>query len=192
LRSPSKYWGRVIQSEAVATPVDPVAGSFRTIFEREFGYVVRVLRHLGVSPGDLEDVAHDVFLHVYRHFNDYDPSRPLRPWLFGFAFRVARDFRARACNRQHFTRELPELPDLRPGADVIVLRRQMQELALLALDALDADERAVFVGIEIDEVDVPDLAAALGIPLNTAYSRLRRARAKFETAARLLVAKEPP
>jgi RNA polymerase sigma-70 factor (ECF subfamily) len=46
-----------------------------------------------------------------------------------------------------------------------------------ALDTLDLDRRAVFVLHELDELSMPEIAAALSIPLNTAYSRLRLARA---------------
>ena len=179
----------VSSSEVVAPPA--TRATFRSVFEAEFGYVVRTLRHLGVRANDLEDVTHDVFLHVSRHFTDYDAERPVRPWLFGFAFRVARDFRARARHRYAFTNDLNELSDPAPGADVLLQRSQMQALALSALDALDADERAVFVAHELDELSVPDVADALEVPLNTAYSRLRRARLKFEAAARRLAAKEP-
>jgi RNA polymerase sigma-70 factor (ECF subfamily) len=49
------------------------------------------------------------------------------------------------------------------------------------------NRRAVFVMADIDGVAVPEIAQALAIPVNTAYSRLRLAREDFrEAAARLL------
>jgi len=51
-----------------------------------------------------------------------------------------------------------------------------------ALEELDLDRRAVFVMHDIDGHVMPDIAAALGVPLNTAYSRLRLARADFAAA----------
>jgi len=35
---------------------------------------------------------------------------------------------------------------------------------------------------ELDEIPIPEVASALAIPLNTAYSRLRLARAEMVTA----------
>src|SRR5689334_8515619 len=67
--------------------------TFRAIFEAEFAYIFNTLRRLGVREPDLEDVTHDVFITVNRLLSEFDPSRPLRPWLFGFAFRVASDYR---------------------------------------------------------------------------------------------------
>jgi len=55
-----------------------------------------------------------------------------------------------------------------------------------ALDTLDFDRRAVFILHEIDGVAIPEIARALEIPSNTAYSRLRLARADFGAAVRRL------
>ena len=65
--------------------------TFRQIYEAELGYVYTSLRRLGVKVRHLEDLTHDVFLVVHRKLDDYDSSRPLRPWLFGIAYRVALD-----------------------------------------------------------------------------------------------------
>jgi len=163
---------------------------FRTVFEAEFGWVMRTLRYLGVRGPDLEDVAHDVFLHVYRHFEDYDPARPLRPWLFAFAYRIARDFRELSRHRQVPLDEPAHIADGAPLPDAAVLRSELQELALRALAGLEAEERAVFVAHDLDGLSATEIAEGLGIPPNTVYSRLRRARVKFETAGRRLVGKE--
>ena len=45
-----------------------------------------------------------------------------------------------------------------------------------ALEVLDDDKRAAFVLYEIEEQPMSDVAAALGCPLQTAYSRLYAAR----------------
>ena len=42
----------------------------------------------------------------------------------------------------------------------------------------------------LEEMSIPEVAQALGIPLNTAYTRLRRVRAEFQQA--LIAAKEQP
>jgi RNA polymerase sigma-70 factor (ECF subfamily) len=163
---------------------------FRELFESEFAYVARTLRYLGVRGHDLEDVTHDVFLHVYRHLYEFDATRPLRPWLFGFAYRIARDFRALARHRHEFAHEPRETSDTAPIAEQLLIESEALSQALQALESLEPDERAVYVAHELDELPVPDVAGALAIPINTAYSRLRRARSKFEAAARLLTAQE--
>ncbi len=167
---------------AGATPVD-----FRAVYAAEFGYVWNTLRRLGVQARDLEDLCHDVFVVVFRNLDAYDARRPMRPWLFGIAFRVASDYRRSARHRREVPREPTDVPSPSPAADDLVMRRERQHLVVRALEALERGRRAVFVMHDIDGHVMPDIAAALGIPLNTAYSRLRLARADFAAAVRAQV-----
>ena len=48
------------------------------------------------------------------------------------------------------------------------------------LDALDFDKRTVLVMFEIEGRSAQEIADHFSIPLNTAYSRIRLARAEFE------------
>jgi len=69
----------------------------------------------------------------------------------------------------------PKLLSQAPGADETLAARQATDLVLAALEVLDDDRRSLFVLHELDGVSMPEVAAALSIPLNTAYSRLRLA-----------------
>jgi RNA polymerase sigma-70 factor (ECF subfamily) len=183
------------EPRAAAVRAEPIASSrasrdvgahddFRTLFEAECDYVVHTLRRLGVHSADCPDVAHEVFLIVLRHLGACDRSRPMRPWLFGIAYRVARDYR-RLSRVRH---EVPtadwdaEDPSLSPEEALVARRRAT--VVRDALDALDLERRAVFVMHDIDGHGMPDIAAALAIPLNTGYSRLRLARADFTAAVK--------
>jgi RNA polymerase sigma-70 factor (ECF subfamily) len=59
------------------------------IFQKELDYVFRTLRRLGTSSSDVEDLAQEVFLALRRSWREYDQDRPIRPYLFGIAFRIA-------------------------------------------------------------------------------------------------------
>jgi RNA polymerase sigma-70 factor (ECF subfamily) len=165
---------------------------FPTVFREHLGYVWHALRRLGVRERDLEDVTHDVFLAVFRKLEQYDPARPLRPWLFGFAFRVASDYRERARHRWEVAGDLDATPDERPNAFDGVVQRQTLEVARRALEALELGRRAVFILHELDECPMPEVALALGIPVNTAYSRLRLARADLAATLRRLRSRGEP
>jgi RNA polymerase sigma-70 factor (ECF subfamily) len=154
--------------------------SFEELYERECTYVWATLRRLGVRESDIEDVAHDLFLAVYRRLSELDPTRPVRPWLFGFCYRFASDHRKRAHIRREVAVESLE-HSAHPGTSDAI---EARALVLRALDTLDLDRRAVIVAHDIDGWTIPEVAASLGIPLNTAYSRLRLARADFEAAVR--------
>jgi RNA polymerase sigma-70 factor (ECF subfamily) len=148
----------------------------REVFQAEAGFVLRILRRLGVPDADLEDAAQDVFLVVHRKLPEFDARSGLRGWLFGIASRVALARRRRA----HVRHEVPraDLSPLGPEAPASDAGGRIDARALLihALEKLDVEKRAVFVLYELEGFAMAEVAAAVECPLQTAYSRLRLAR----------------
>src|SRR4051794_6240798 len=150
--------------EPAAQPVDPVeVPDFKVIYEAHFDYVWHSLRRIGVADADLEDLCHDVFVAFYRGQAGYDPARPIKPWLFGIAFRVASDHRRRARHRFEVP-QVGDYADRAPGADDRVAEHQAQDLVLRALAELDPDKRAVFILHEIDGQSMPEIAVVIEAP----------------------------
>jgi RNA polymerase sigma-70 factor (ECF subfamily) len=163
---------------------------FQSLYKQEFGYAWRTLRRLGVRESDLADLAHDFFIVVFRHLRDYDTSRPVRPWLFGIAFRVVSDYRRSARVVRETLGDEPEVVDRAPPVDEQIAELQAREAVMRVLDALDLDRRAVLVMHDLEGHAVPEIAAALAIPVPTAYSRLRLAREDLAAAVKRLRARE--
>jgi RNA polymerase sigma-70 factor (ECF subfamily) len=151
-------------------------------FQREVDYVYRTFRRLGTAPFEVDDLAQDLFLALRRSWSEYDPTRPLRPYLFGIAFRIA------AAHRRKRSREVAfgiiEVSDAGPGPDDALRAKQSQALVLAALKRIPLPRRAVLIMHELDDVPVAEVAAALSLPVFTVYSRLRKARRELETAMR--------
>jgi RNA polymerase sigma-70 factor (ECF subfamily) len=167
-----------------ALPEREPAPSLRDIFETEYAYIRSTARRLGIRERELDDLVHDVFLAVHRKLAEFDVERPLKPWLFGITFRVVIGQKRRfAYSREQLSATEPtETADKEPRADEqmeIEERRRMVHEALLELDV---DKRAVFIMHELEEVPISDVAGALEVPTNTAYSRLRLARKEFRVA----------
>ncbi len=162
------------------------APDFERLYEQNLDYVWSSLRRLGVQPAHLEDMAHDVFIAAWRKLSDYDPKRPIKPWLFGIAFRVASDFRERASVRREVQGEELDREDERPGPEAALHEQQRRALVRRALEAIPIERRAVFIMHELDGAPIPEVAEALAVPLNTAYSRLRLARRDFEAEVQRL------
>jgi RNA polymerase sigma-70 factor, ECF subfamily len=148
----------------------------------EYDYLYRTLQRFGVGTADVEDVAHQVFLVLHQKWTEYDATRPLRPYLFGIAFRVA------ATYRRQRRREVPwtsrEVQDPAPQPDQLLSNAEAREIVLHALEHVDLTRRAVLIMHDLDETPMRVVAEALHIPLFTAYSRLRKARKEFENAVR--------
>ena len=158
------------------------APDLTALYRAEFPYVWHSLRRLGIPSRDLEDLAHDVFVVVQQRLGDFDASRPVKPWLFGIAFRVASRFLRRAGHRREVLDDPPDAPGAERPADQALEDEEARRLVLRALGMLDVDKRAVLVMHDLDGHPMPEIASALSIPLNTAYSRLRLAREDFTRA----------
>lgn len=75
------------------------------------------------------------------------------------------------------------LPDGGAGPHERATRSEAARLVERFLDAMDDHRREVFVLAELEQLTSPEISAALGVPLNTVYSRLRSARRAFASAA---------
>lgn len=148
------------------------------------------LRRLGVSPRDAADVAQETFLRVHRELHKFERERPLRPWLFAFAFHSARDYRRLARHRIEVMAELEDDADGGPLPDANLAQREQQALVEAALLRIPVERRAVLVAYELEELPMQEITAALSIPLHTGYSRLRQARVEFRDAV-LSLAEQP-
>jgi RNA polymerase sigma-70 factor (ECF subfamily) len=145
---------------------------------------------MGVAERSVDDAAHDVFLVVHRRLPEFEGRSSVRTWLFGIAWRVASLHRTR--DTRHAARDAvpDEAPDSeRHRPDNVAMRHEAAELVQRVLERLDPDRRAILVAVEIEQLSVPEVAEAMLVPLNTAYSRLRLARRDFELALRRLEAR---
>ena len=162
---------------------------FDALYQAELAWVFRTLRRLGGRDADLEDLTHDVFVAVFRALPRFDRARPVRPWLFGIAFRVVSDYRARArFTRERASDQLEELGPIATSTPESELGdAEARALLLRALDTLPLDQRAVYVASELDETPITLLAEHLGLSVNTLYSRLRLARSRVANALQALL-----
>jgi RNA polymerase sigma-70 factor, ECF subfamily len=156
--------------------------TFEELYATNVRFVFRTLRVLGVPESLVEDAVQDVFVVVHRRMSDFHPSTSARAWLYQIARRVARDHR-RKVRRKGGLDPLPEtLSDDRPDAADSYERTEAVKLLGEILAELDEKGREILVFTELEEIKPPELAELLGLPLNTVYSRLRRARIAFNEA----------
>ena len=149
---------------------------FDEVYDREFEYVWRSLGRLGVPESDIPDAVNEVFLVLYRRWNEVDRKDALRPWLFGVARRIASALRAKR-------REQPSELDPPAAEDPLVAKRK---LLWKAMGGLDEDRRAVLILHDLEGHTGAEIAAMLDIPVNTVHSRLRLARADLLAAVKKL------
>lgn len=175
------------QEQAADQAVDVTA-----VFKAHHAYVWRILRHLGVTAADQEDVLQEVFVVVHRRLADYREQDKMRSWLYAICTRVVRDYRRRAGRRHEELREAPEQPNEAPQANAVA-DQQALSVAHRLLETLPEKQRAVFVLYEIEQLSMPEIALAVECPLPTAYARLRKARERvLAEVARIRLRGEMP
>lgn len=177
--APSASLG-IASSVTPAIRVDPGL-HFERIYRDNVAFVWRVLRGLGVPDSGVEDAVQDVFVVVHRRLPEFDGRNPVKTWLFAIALRVASDHRRKLRRSEHHA---PLEEGIADGAPTPADRAEHEEgLRILSslLDRLDDEQRAVLVLADIEGMTMPEIAVVTNVPLNTAYSRLRRARHSLNT-----------
>lgn len=152
--------------------------AFEAMYRQHFAFVWRILGNQGVPESEREDVAQEVFLVVHRRWQEWRRDGSVRSWLFGIARRVASDHRRRLARaeRRHAALGVVAASHSPRAVDELLARERAKRALARAIDDLEAGRREVFVLMEIESMSAPEVAEALGIPLNTVYSRLRLAR----------------
>lgn len=160
--------------------------SFEDVYRDYFALVWRSAKRLGVRDAFLDDVVQEVFVIVHRRLDAFEGRSSLKTWLFGITLRVARDHRRSAARKRAEAQAGAVDPDtLRaptPGPGDALEKTEAVRILHEILDELDDDRRDVFVMAELEQIAMPDIAATLGLNVNTAHARLRAARQAFEEA----------
>jgi RNA polymerase sigma-70 factor (ECF subfamily) len=175
--------GAVSHDEAISAGV---------LFRRHAAFVANFLVRLGVDRSEVDDVVQDVFMIAHRR-GGYRPgaARPTT-WLADIALRVNAN-RRRGQRRSRVSADMGPVeraldPARSPG-EALQLRQSLDRVQE-ALEGLDEEKRAVFILFELEGESCDSIAAGLGVPVGTVYSRLHGARKQFAKAHARLIARE--
>ncbi len=162
---------------------------FQTIHDEYWPKIVRYLGRL-VGENDAEDLAQEVFVKVGKALSGFRGESSLATWIYRIATNTAFDHtRSRPLKQKlleiHFddadsTFDLPS-PD-QPGTDQKLILKEMNECIRGIVDQLPQDYRMALVLSEFDEFTNPEIAAILGVSVETVKIRLHRARARLRKA----------
>ena len=167
-----------------APPAPTPDGACLAAFDGELDYVFTTLKRLGAAPHEVEDLAQEIFVVLYRQWRTLDTDRPIRPYLFGVTYRIL---------FAHHRRRAKEIPfadldteDGTVGPEGALQGKQSLAILMSALEHLPISRRAVVVMHDLDEVPIADIARNLSITRFGAYARLRKGRKELAAAVRRL------
>jgi RNA polymerase sigma-70 factor (ECF subfamily) len=128
----------------------------------------------GVPRHEAQDLCQEVMIIVHRRLPDFEGTS-LRGWLYGICVRVASDYRRSARVRREIPHgEMPE-PHVLDQADQYEHDSERRRL-VRALSRIEEEKRTALVLYEVEELTLAEISEALGVPLQTAYSRIKSAR----------------
>ena len=131
------------------------------------------------------DLTQEVFLHLYRNLDKYDPDRPFTPWCL----RVATNL----CINRTQKAEIPTVSleamgagaddeaRFEPGTDEDPVASHLghqsrREAIQRAIQKLPAEYRAILTLHYLEQMPYEELCATLDLPIGTVKNRLHRAR----------------
>ncbi len=160
-------------------------------YERElFGYLRRYLGDATLA----EDVFQNTFLQVYVKSGQYEPGRPVRPWLYTIATNQAIDALRR--NGRHQALSLDQGREELADGDVHSLLETLQGRDPGPADAAECQERRERIRASVEKLPeflrqvlvlayyqglkYREIADILDIPVGTVKSRLHAALVKLQ------------
>src|SRR6185369_17126944 len=166
------------------TEVLPGPLEFRAIYEQWFDEVARWIRAMGGPQAEREDLVQDVFLIVHRRLPDFD-GQNLPGWLYQIARHRVRDFRRLLWVKHLMFGGVPLSENLSKGGASPVDSLETSEKRVLferLLEKLNESERAAVVLFEIDGYSGEEIAEIQGVPVNTVWARIHKARKKLKAS----------
>lgn len=166
--------------------------AFREVVNRYKNGLYVFLRRFLNQPSLIEEVFQETFLQLFMSRESFDPSRPLRPWLFTIAANKAKD----VLRKQHRIAAIPigaiaEREDmsfddvlncLTSDTRVPYERLEKNETARCVREVIaDMPEslREILILAYFNKFSYKQMAEILGIPIGTVKSRLHTAVGRF-------------
>lgn len=149
--------------------------AFGVLVERHGGSVRRVALSILRDEHDADDAAQEGLVAAWRAFEQFDATRPFRPWLMRIVVNAARDLARRRTVRQ--TELLsPGAPSAAAGPELETERVLLRERLRRALGTLPERQRLVVTMFDAEGFSHAEIADLVGAPEGTVRSELFHAR----------------
>ena len=154
-------------------------GALGELYDRYREPIRRFLARATSDAEDVDDLVHATFLTAAKSAGRYDGRASCRPWLVGIAAQLLRR-RRRALGR--LLAVLSSLGGARTGVTdprpVLQARNDVER----ALAGISEPKRMALLMAEVEGLSCAEIAAALGVPIGTVWTRLHAARRELRRA----------
>jgi RNA polymerase sigma-70 factor (ECF subfamily) len=140
--------------------------AFEELYRRHRDWVYRLAWRFTRDHQDAQDVLQETFLYLLRKFPGFELTAALTTFLYPTVKHLSLNIRRRkGLGQSDEAIEAEEIPD--PSQTEV----SRPELAAV-LKSLPTEQQEVILMRFVDDMSLSEIAIALGIPLNTAKSRL--------------------
>mgnify|MGYP002149004818 CR=1 FL=1 len=152
------------------------------IYRIHSGFVWRIARARGIPIASIPDILQEVFVTVLRRLSTYQEMDAIKGWLYTIADGHIRQYFRSEGRRVRRMSLLAQSDCGRPTADDLdahLSRSEASRLVQLFIDGLSSDLREVFLLCCVEGLPGVEVAALVGLNVNTLYSRVATARQRF-------------
>ncbi len=158
--------------------------AFTEIVDRYKGPIYNVAYRMLRQREDAEDVAQEVFLHVYRALDKFDLEQRFSPWIYRIASNLCLD-KLRKNKNVTISLDAPlaedrglyrQIPDAAEGPPELAANAETRREIQAAIDALPEKYRLIVILRHTRDLAYEEIAEAMDLPLGTVKTRLFRAR----------------
>lgn len=165
-------------------PSDTDCGKLENAFAQYHGELLGTLYYLVGNLEDANDALQEAFVKCWRHRDQEPEVRNLKAWIFRVALNTGRDIRKTAWRRKR--QALPQdeavLESTQDGPQTTAEHREQLEQVSEAIKHLRPEEQEVFLLRQNGQMKYEEIADAIGIPLGTVKTRMRRALSDLRQA----------
>ncbi len=173
----------------VARKSDPIrpstaCGKLENAFAQYRSELLGTLYYLVGNLEDANDALQEAFIKCWRHREQEPEVRNLKAWIFRVALNTGRDIRKTAWRRKR--QGMPEdegvLESSEAGPQATAERREQLDRVRQAITLLRQEEQEVFLLRQNGQMKYEEIAEAVGIPLGTVKTRMRKALSNLRQA----------
>lgn len=152
-------------------------GALENAFAQHRSELLGTLYYLVGNLEDAHDALQEAFVKCWRHREEVPEVRNLKSWIFRVALNTGRDIRKTAWRRKR--QSLPQdeavIESTHDGPQTAAEHREQLVQVSEAIKQLRPEEQEVFLLRQNGQMKYDEIADAIGIPLGTVKTRMRRA-----------------
>lgn len=159
--------------------------AFDELVRRYQGPIVNLARAMTASDADVDDIAQEVFVRVWRSLAKFRGDSAFRTWLYGIALNVIRTHRGRRSKLRSLFWSAPADSEVDPVEEArdegtgIEQKLMLRDAIDRALKMLPEELRGALVLRDVQGLEYREISETLGVPIGTVESRIFRARQRL-------------